>query len=142
MARKPASGGPQPPALAASVGYGRPPRHSQFRPGQSGNPAGRPKGRRNLHTELIEELNETVEITEKGEKKQITKQRAIVKALVAKAAGGDIRVLSMILEKLLVAEPVPDPAADASVDPGDRAILERYGVRLGAASARDENADE
>jgi hypothetical protein len=25
------------------IGYGRPPRHSQFKPGQSGNPKGRPK---------------------------------------------------------------------------------------------------
>jgi hypothetical protein len=29
------------------VGYGRPPKHSQFKPGQSGNPRGRPKGARN-----------------------------------------------------------------------------------------------
>ena len=26
-----------------SVGYGKPPKHSQFKPGQSGNPRGRPK---------------------------------------------------------------------------------------------------
>ncbi len=142
MARKSKSKGTEPAAPAASVGYGRPPQHSRFKPGQSGNPAGRPKGRRNLHTELIEELNETVEITEKGEKKQITKLRAVVKNMVTKAASGDTRILAMLLEKLLVAEPAPDPAANASVDPGDRAILERYGVRLGAASARDENADE
>jgi hypothetical protein len=26
------------------VGYKRPPQHSKFKPGQSGNPKGRPKG--------------------------------------------------------------------------------------------------
>ena len=34
------------------VGYGRPPKDSQFRPGQSGNPAGRRKGVRNLMTDV------------------------------------------------------------------------------------------
>jgi hypothetical protein len=31
------------------VGYGRPPKGSQFTPGRSGNPKGRPKGARNKH---------------------------------------------------------------------------------------------
>jgi hypothetical protein len=35
------------PATNYQVGYGRPPVHSRFRPGQSGNPRGRPKGARN-----------------------------------------------------------------------------------------------
>ena len=34
--------------IGYEVGYGRPPQHTQFRPGQSGNPAGRRKGVRNL----------------------------------------------------------------------------------------------
>ena len=32
---------------AYAVGYGKPPAHSRFTPGQSGNPKGRPKGARN-----------------------------------------------------------------------------------------------
>ena len=32
------------------VGYGNPPLHSRWRPGQSGNPSGRPKGRRSFTT--------------------------------------------------------------------------------------------
>ena len=33
------------------IGYGRPPRHSQYKPGQSGYPRGRPKGSRNFKTD-------------------------------------------------------------------------------------------
>src|SRR6202022_3261656 len=35
------------------VGYGKPPKHTRFRAGQSGNPAGRRKGVRNLMTPAV-----------------------------------------------------------------------------------------
>jgi hypothetical protein len=40
------------------VGHAKPPKHTRFQPGQSGNPRGRPKGTKNLKTDLIEELGE------------------------------------------------------------------------------------
>ena len=43
------------------VGYGKPPKHTRFQPGQSGNPRGRPKGTKNLKTDLEEELSERVQ---------------------------------------------------------------------------------
>jgi hypothetical protein len=36
-----------------TVGYGRPPKHTRFQTGQSGNRRGRPKGAPNLATALV-----------------------------------------------------------------------------------------
>ena len=38
------------------VGYGRPPKHTQFKAGTSGNPKGRPKGSLNLMNAIMKEL--------------------------------------------------------------------------------------
>ena len=48
------------------VGYSKPPRHTRFVKGQSGNPRGRPPGAKNFATLLSEALNETVIVTENG----------------------------------------------------------------------------
>jgi hypothetical protein len=39
---------PDSPSASYEVGYGKPPKHTQFRKGQSGNPGGRPKRRESL----------------------------------------------------------------------------------------------
>jgi hypothetical protein len=49
---------------AYEVGFGRPPRHTRFRAGQSGNPKGKAKGAVNLATDVQDELAERIRIRE------------------------------------------------------------------------------
>jgi hypothetical protein len=71
------------------VGRGKPPVHSRFKKGQSGNPRGpRPK---NLPALLVEALNEKVTVTIDGERREITKREAVAKQLVNKSTGADLR---------------------------------------------------
>jgi hypothetical protein len=93
------------------VGYGNPPRHTRFKPGQSGNPAGRPRASRNLRTELIEELGEEVNLREGDRTVRLTRQRAIVKKLIAAAMDGDIRAITTVANlhgRILGDEPADD----------------------------------
>jgi len=113
---------------ADSVGYKRPPREHQFRPGQSGNPSGRPKGTRNFRSELREELSEVVTVHDGDRDIQISKQRALIKSVVAAAIDGNQRaaasVLAMCMRMLADAE--DDEAIE---DVGDREIVEAFTKR-------------
>jgi Family of unknown function (DUF5681) len=81
----------------AGVGYKRPPQHSRFQPGQSGNPRGRRKNVRNFKTDLLDELREQIPIRENGRERKISKQRAFIKALVAAAIKGDMRATTALV---------------------------------------------
>jgi Family of unknown function (DUF5681) len=81
---------------AFEIGFGKPPEHSRFRKGRSGNPKGRPKGRRNLATVLERTLQEKVVINEHGVRRTVTKLEAAVKQLVNKAASGDLAALRQL----------------------------------------------
>ncbi len=83
------------------VGYKRPPKHTRFAKGWSGNPKGRPKGTKNLKTDLSEELQEQVLVREGSTEKQISKQRAVVKSLILKAIKGETRATTIIYSMIL-----------------------------------------
>lgn len=73
------------------VGFQRPPRHTRFRKGTSGNPKGRPRETKNLAAVLDKALAEKVTIVENGRRRKITKRSAMIKQLVNKAASGNLR---------------------------------------------------
>jgi hypothetical protein len=81
------------------VGYKKPPRHTQFKRGVSGNAKGRPKGAKNFATVIEEELRARVVVTENGKRKRISKREAIAKQTVNKAAAGDHKATSTLLNE-------------------------------------------
>jgi Family of unknown function (DUF5681) len=79
------------------VGKGKPPEHTRFQKGQSGNPTGRRKGSKNVATLLEQVLNERVVVTENGKRKRITKLHAMLKQLANQAASGDHRAIKQLM---------------------------------------------
>jgi hypothetical protein len=72
-----------------TVGYKRPPQHTRFQPGVSGNPSGRRKGSKNIRTIFEQILREEISLRDGGVTKKITKAEAIVRALVHGAIKGE-----------------------------------------------------
>ena len=78
------------------VGFGKPPRRTQFAKGKSGNPRGRPKGALNVATMLEQILKEEVIITLNGRRRTVTKLQAAFIQLTDKATGGDLKALQLL----------------------------------------------
>ena len=73
------------------VGYGKPPKHTQFTKNRSGNPKGRPKGSRNFGTDVKRTLKAPVRLTEGGSPKTVSTQEAALLRLREKALKGEIK---------------------------------------------------
>lgn len=87
-------------AVPYEVGYARPPKHTRFQKGQSGNKKGRPKGSLNLGLMLDKELNATVEVSERGRRRRMPKVQVGLRQLVNKVAGGDLAAFNSV-QKLM-----------------------------------------
>jgi hypothetical protein len=114
------------------VGPGRPPLHTRFRKGQSGNPGGRTK--KNLPALLADALNEPVFVTIDGERRKITKREAVVHQLVNKSTTADLRATKMLFDmmkdaeqKAGVAAPAPEPRP---LDEADKEVLQNFVERI------------
>jgi len=73
-----------------TVGYGKPPKAHQFKPGQSGNPKGRPRGPGSLLKAITKHAGKKVPVVENGVAKKMAKLDVVLSALFGKAAKGDV----------------------------------------------------
>jgi len=72
----------------------------EFKKGESGNPAGRPTGTRNLSTILREMLEEDIDVVIDGVKTKKQFKDAIIRKLLQKANGGDLRAIEHIMDRM------------------------------------------
>lgn len=80
------------------VGYGKPPRHSRFQKGRSGNPRGRPMGSQSAAQLARRILNETIVMKQNGQRRTITRREAMLKQLANKGVMGDLRSIREVLD--------------------------------------------
>ncbi len=110
------------------IGYGRPPRNSQFKPGQSGNKKGRPKNSKNTYTMLTDVLEQKINIKENGKDLRISKKLAMIMQLVNKAVKGDVKAINSLLPHMLMADAKEEDKNKilASISQDDREIITNY----------------
>ena len=120
----------------SKIGYGQPPKHSRFQPGQSGNRAGRPKGSRNLSTDVRQTLQTPVKLNDSGKPKRLSTQQAVLMRLREKALKGDSRSLDRLLEYARIynndSEAAPSKGSTAEED---RDILAAYAAQIRATGS-------
>lgn len=117
------------------VGYGRPPRHSQFKPGESGNPKGRPKKKKSLGSLLHEVLFRPVTIKKNGRRRRVPYIEGFLGGLAHLVANGDPRARRDLLELMkryprAVRHQQPLRVIDESMTP--REAAEAYAATLKA----------
>jgi hypothetical protein len=111
----------------AEVGYRKPPKSTQFKPGQSGNPKGRPKGVQNFETDLQQTLRAPVEIKNGNRTRTVSTQQAALQSLAEKAVAGDTRANQQLINLILRSPKGNKSEAPAILlDKDDRAILDEY----------------
>ena len=120
---------------SSDVGYRRPPKGHQFKPGKSGNPKGRPKGRLNITSELKRELANQITVRENGQPRKISKRTALLKSLIAKGLGGDVKAISSIVEMVVKLEQQMPAVEEHTVGADEVRILRRFGPRAARTAA-------
>jgi hypothetical protein len=113
------------------VGYAKPPEHTRYKPGRSGNPRGRPKGVRNFSTDVKQTSRMPVVLVEGGKKRRTSTQVGVLLKLRELALKGNQRALDKLLD--LIARYNDEAAPSASTETmlaEDRAIVADYEARV------------
>jgi len=118
------------------VGYGKPPKSSQFKKGQSGNPRGRKRGSKNFATKAKEALKAKVPLNKNGEQVEVTVEEALLKVLTHSGLKGNMRAIEKLLDfaREFDAEELA-AGAEKEVTRQESEVLERFTQRTMAAAS-------
>jgi hypothetical protein len=128
-----------------SVGRGRPPLHSRFKPGQSGYPKGRSKQSRNLRTVVKQVLNQDMQIREGGRLRRMSAIEALVRTTMTRALKGEpkaVASLLMLIRQAGYGSDHDEGGADILATPEINAIVEDFLARHGSKETPTTGADD
>ena len=114
-----------------AVGYGRPPKAHQFKPGRSGNPRGRPKGSKNEATIWRDVLSKRIPIRESGKARKVSVLEAMILKYVERALGDDIKAATFVLNRIRLIDGSA-PAETEGLDQDDQEVLDAFIKRIQA----------
>jgi len=106
------------------VGYGKPPKHSQFKPGNKQG-KGRPRGSRNVKSIVRDVLEDKVPVKINGKTRKVSPIELGVRQLVRKANAGDLKAISHVLA---LGERYSPPDDDARI-PEDQTAFDLETIR-------------
>jgi Family of unknown function (DUF5681) len=133
-----------------AVGYKKPPRHSRFQSGRSGNPRGKQKGVRNFGTDVKRTLEVPVRLNDQGSARRVSTQEAALLRLREMALNGDPRSIVQILElaKIFNNSTAVESAGDKALAAEDQTILDAYAEEVrsrppnGATTVRPDTPED
>jgi hypothetical protein len=126
------------------IGYGRPPKATRFRPGQSGNPTGHRKGSKTIGVRLQELINSKVKVAENGRTRRISRLDVMLRQLANDAMRGDQRALKLLMEFLhRYGAAVEGTVRSEEITSEDLEILSDYLRKTGSSNSEsNDNSDE
>lgn len=110
---------PEAPSLDSyEVGYGKPPKHSQFQKGKSGNPGGRPKGSKSASTLTKEMFLKLVTVTVNGKPTKMPVIAALIARMLSAAMNGDLKATKLALDMYAKYGDIANPGTIAGLMAG------------------------
>lgn len=107
------------------VGYGKPPKKHQFKPGQSGNRQGRKKKSKripNIATALDKVLSREMVVTDNGQARKADVLEAMLLNLLAAASRGNFRALLAFVKVVQAFPPTEERYYGYDPEDADRAL--------------------
>ena len=125
------------------VGYGKPPKGSQFKPGQSGNKKGRKKGRRRLSDVVNGVMQENIPLANSNRK--MPAFEVLIRTLRNQALKGDLKAVASLIMLLRAcgefnSEEPGEP--EFLVTDNDKHLIADYVRRNTAPAGADNCSDE
>jgi hypothetical protein len=125
------------------VGYGRPPKKTQFKKGKSGNPRGRPKGTRTVGAVLQDILGQRIAVTENGRTRRLPALEVMLRRLANDAMRNEPAALKLMLS--LFDRYGEAPEAGLRIDEvlaEDQALLANFLKKPGDRASKSQKAQK